>query len=161
MTTPPPQPEQTEVSDSGRGPAPWDPMLLLLLTFFSGLIAGGVLLGMNCARLNKPQRLKWTVALTAMFGLSMNAVTAWLLSSVPEISGGDATTVAPWLVLACMRGSSLALTYCLAAWQIRTYRKPPTGSVPRERLARHATLATVLGTALDLALVAFVFQALL
>jgi peptidoglycan/LPS O-acetylase OafA/YrhL len=98
------QPTVTADDDVRNFDQPWDPGHLTILTFFTGLLGGGVLLALNFRRLGQPQRGPWSMVAVIVLGIalvvaSVIAMDAGQSSSLVRI-GGRAVAVAIALVLA-------------------------------------------------------------
>lgn len=120
--------------------SPWNPNSLVLATFFSGLIAGGVLLAINAKRLGLPKRTLPTLIVSVVAGVGLQAVVAWVLASGMIPKGGSTRALQFGI-----QGISVAIAFYLAEQQRKRFRIFEATGRPSGKLLVPVVIALVGG----------------
>ena len=145
------RPTLTAEDDIAAANRPWSPMVLLYLSFFFGLPAGGGLAALNYQRFGRKERVFSTAMLAAVGGALLIGINAWGVVAPAEFfadSGGRR------LLRLGTQGLSILFTYLLARDQFRLFRAyTHTGKEPGSLWAPGA-IAAVLSLAFSFAMAA-------
>lgn len=132
----------TEEDDAVEFDRPWNPTNLLLLTFFGGLPAGGVLFALNERRLGRPEHFTRTLVVMIGASLVVYGVLAYLrVAGIFTAGEGDVKSVSRLVV----RGISVGVAMIFSWQQSKRFRLAEMHDVEMGKHLAPVLLALVLG----------------
>ena len=146
-------PSLTEADDVLGFDCPWNPLSLVMLTFFFGIISGLGLLAFNYKRLGIKGRLYSTLALALFFEILATALNIWAVNSgVLDVQ--DKTAMQTWRTGTKVVFVGIALL--IAQTQNSRFRLFRHSDLPAGKLLKPALLAIAIGFAIDMTEAAFI-----
>ncbi|WP_372364946.1 hypothetical protein [Candidatus Uabimicrobium sp. HlEnr_7] len=98
---------------------PWNPNIILFITFFFGLITGGLLLAYNFGRLGMGKYLRLTIIITIFLATIISVCTFLLIAeNIIDVKNSKEKT----LLRVGQRGLSLFIAFCIIRKQRKRYR---------------------------------------
>lgn len=128
---------------------PWNPTMLVVLTFILGMTVGGGLLALNFKRLGQPGRVRPALLVVGGVIVLVAAVTGWLLAHYDLAAGGANVRQGYRFALRLL---NLAVALGIARFQHGAFRSYQRMGHPAGPLFKPALLAFLLGLVLEVGL---------
>jgi len=146
------RPTLTEEDDAVGFDRPWNPYHLVLVTFFSGLPGGGVLLALNFRRLGMKEKVHFALWEIGAASVLLFALAGWLAAGYRHTANWSSTSQ---LLRLGLQAISVVVALLIAGRQRRRFRLFEASNLPGGKLFWPIVAALIGGMAATALLVGF------